>query len=121
MVTATVTFRRCIMNSPEHGLDDDHVGARVYFDLDIEGHHHQNLYADVRQPIGLRAEHEFLEVTRPYGYHGPFNFPVFQGLVEFYYRHVIGAHGLMSGMKATDMRFVGYVLEQQMRVHFEVT
>ncbi len=108
------------MNSPECGGDDDHVGSRVYFDLEIEGQRHPNLYADVKQPIGLGSEEQFLGVTEPHGYAGPFNLLVFQGLVEFYYRHVIGAQSLMFGTKATDMRFVGYVLEQEMRVEFEV-
>ena len=84
----------------------------MYFDLDIEGRRHPNLSADVRQPLGPGAEEDFLQVTEPHGYTGPINLPVFQGLVEFYYRHVIGAQGLMLGMGTTDMRFVGYVLEQ---------
>ncbi len=120
MATATLTFRRCIMNSTEYGGDDKHLGSRVYFDLDVEGHAHPNLYTDVRQPIGLDSETEFLEVTQPHGYAGPFNFLVFQGLVEFYYRHVIGAQALTFGTKVSDMRFVGHVLEHEMRVEFEV-
>jgi len=120
MALATVTFRRCIMNSPECEGDDRHMGSRIFFDLDVDGTPHPNLYSDITQPIGLGAETEFLEVTQPQGYVGPINFPVFQGLVEFYYRHVVGAQGLMVGFKPSDMRFVGYVLEQEMRVQFEV-
>ena len=108
------------MNSPECASDDGNVGARIYFDLDVEGQRHSNLCADIRQPTGSDVEQEFLVVPRPYGYSGPFNFPVFQGLVEFYYRHVVGAQGILIGGKATAMRFVGYVLEQEMRVQFEV-
>ena len=121
MAAATLTFRRCIVNSPEYGGDEKHLGSRVYFDLDVEGQEHPNLYADIRQPIGFGSEAEFVEVTEPYGYAGPLNVPVFQGLVEFYYRHVIGAQGMMFGTQATDMRFVGYVLEKEMRVQFEVS
>ena len=121
MATATLTFRRCVMNSPEYGGDEKHLGSRVYFDLDVEGHKHPNLHADIRQPIGVGSEAEFLDVTEPYGYAGPLNLPVFQGLVEFYYRHVIGAQGLTFGARSTDMRFVGYVLEHEMQVQFEVS
>lgn len=120
MATATLTFRRCVMNAPDVGADDLHVGARVYFDLDVEGRQHPNLFADVREPIGLASREEFLEVTAPRNYSGPLNVPVFQGLVEFYYRHVIGAGGLIPGTKASGMKFVGYVLEQEMQVQFEV-
>ncbi len=120
MAIATVTFRRCIINLPEYGSDDRHTGSRVFFDLDIDGQPHPNLSADIRQRAGGRAETEFLEVTMPQGYAGPFNFHVFRGCVEFYYRHVVGAGGLMFGGKSTAMRFVGYVLEQEMRVQFEV-
>lgn len=120
MPTATVTFRRCVMNSPESPGNAQYLGSRVYFDLDIEGQRHPNLSADVRQPLGPGAEEDFLQVTEPHGYTGPINLPVFQGLVEFYYRHVIGAQGLMLGMGTTDMRFVGYVLEQEMHVQFEI-
>ncbi len=121
MATATLTFRRCVMNSPETEADDHHVGARVYFDLDVEGRQHANLFADVREPIGVASHEEFLEVSTPHNYSGPLNVPVFQGLVEFYYRHVIGAGGLIFGAKSTDMKYVGYVLEQEMQVQFEVT
>ena len=121
MATATLTFRRCVMNSPEAGTDDRHLGTRVYFDLDIEGRQHPNLFADVREPIGLASHEEFLEVTTPHNYSGPLNVPVFQGLVEFYYRQVIGAGGWLFGVKSADTKFVGYVLEQEMQVQFEVS
>ncbi len=121
MATATLTFRRCVMNSPEAGADDRHVGARVYFDLDVEGRQHADLFADVREPIGIESREAFLEVTTPYNYSGPLNIPVFQGLVEFYYRQVIGAGGLLFGAKSADMKFIGYVLEQEMQVQFEVS
>ncbi len=121
MATATLTFRRCIVNSPAYGGDETHLGSRVYFDLALEGHEHLELYADIRQSIGFGSEGEFLQITPPHGYAGPLNLPVFQGLVEFYYRHVIGAQGLPLGTRSTDMRFVGYVLEQEMRVQMEVS
>ena len=120
MATATLTFRRCVMNAPESGGDERHVGSRVYFDLDVEGQQHADLYADVKQPIGWEAQDEFLEVTAPRGYGGPMNVHVFQGLVEFYYRHVVGAQGLMFGSKVQPMQFVGYVLEQEMQVQLEL-
>ena len=120
MPNATVTFRRCVVNAPELGCDEQHVGSRIYFDLDVEGKQFFDLYTDIRQTIGWAAEGESLEVTPPIGYSGPLNFPIFEGLVGFYFRHVIGAQGFMFGSKATTMRFVGYVLEQEMKVQCEI-
>lgn len=120
MAIATVTFRKCILNSQEFERDDNWMGSRVFFDLEINSERYPNLYTDVKQHVGVGAEHEFLEVTKPQGYVGPFNFPVFRGSVEFYYRHVVGAHGSMFGMPGIKMRPIGYVLEQEMRVQFEV-
>ncbi len=120
MPTATVAFRRCIFNSPEYGSDDDHVGSRVFFDLDLEGEGYANLYVDVRQLVREGTENEPLLVTRPQGYEGPFNFPVFQGLVEFYYRHAVGAKWGMFGMRGLRMRLEGWAVEQEMLVQFEV-
>ncbi len=120
MAIATLTFRKCIINLPEYAKDDHCTGSRVFFDLDIDGQQHQNLYVDVKQLVGKGEEPQFLEVTAPQGYAGPLNVQVFRGCVEFYYRHVVGAGGLMFGGKGTAMRFVGYVLEQEMRVQFEI-
>ncbi len=120
MPIATVAFRRCIFNSPEYGSDDDHVGSRVFFDLDLEGEGYANLHVDVRQLVREGAENEPLLVTRPQGYEGPFNFPVFQGLVEFYYRHAVGAKWGMFGMRGLRMRLEGWAVEQEMLVQFEV-
>lgn len=120
MATAIVTFKKCIINLPDYKNDHQRTGSRVFFDLDIDGQRHPNLYVDVTQPVGSGAQTEFLEVTTPQGYAGPLNVHVFRGCVEFYYRHVVGAGGLMFGGMSTAMRFVGYVLEQEMRVQFEV-
>ena len=120
MPIATITFRKCIINVPEYAKDDRCTGSRVFFDLDIDGQQHQNLHVDVKQPFGRVEQTEFLEITTPQGYAGPLNVHVFRGCVEFYYRHVVGAGGLTVGGKATAMRFVGYVLEQEMRVQFEI-
>lgn len=120
MPVATVTFRKCILNSQEAGSDDCHLGSRVYFDLDIDGTPYPSLFTDVRQLVGSDSENEFLDVSMPRGYAGPFNFQVFRGSVEFYYRHVIGVHASMFGMRGIRTGFIGYVLEQEMRVQFEV-
>ena len=120
MLIATVAFRRCIFNSPEFGSDDDHVGSRVFFDLSVGEEAYANLYVDLRQLVREGAEQEPLLITHPANYSGPFNFPVFQGLVEFYYRHAVGGKWGMFGLPGVGMRLENWAVEQEMLVQFEV-
>ena len=120
MLIATVAFRRCIFNSPEFGSDDDHVGSRVFFDLSVGEEAYANLYVDLRQLVREGAEQDPLLITHPANYSGPFNFPVFQGLVEFYYRHAVGGKWGMFGMRGIGMRLENWTVEQEMLAQFEV-
>lgn len=120
MPVATITFRRCLVNASACESDEDHVGSRVFFDLNIEGQAFGNVYVDVRQVIREGAEHEPLVVTPPQGYDGPFNFRVFQGLVAFYYRQAVGGTWGMGGMQGLGRRLKDWAIEQEMRVEFEV-
>ena len=112
MAIATVTFRRCLMNTPEAGSDEGRVGSRVFFDLNIEGREFVDVYADVRAD---REGNSPLSVTPPRGYDGPLNLQVFQGLVEFYYRQVTG-----GGPDGLGLMLPDWSIEQEMVVQFEV-
>ena len=121
MAIATVTFRRCLVNAPEYGSDDNHVGSRVFFDLHREGREFVNVYVDVKQATGEGAEREPLVVTPPHGYDGPLNVPVFHSLVEFYYRQAVGGASGLSGIQGLGMRLTDWVIERDMRVQFEIS
>ena len=112
MAIATVTFRRCLVNTPEAGSDEGHVGSRVFFDLNVEGREFVDVHVDVR---AAREGDAPLCVTTPQGYDGPLNLQVFQGLVEFYYRQVAG--GSLDGL---GLLLQDWVIEQEMVVQFEV-
>ena len=112
MAIATVTFRRCLMNTPEAGSDEGHVGSRVFFDLSIEGQEFVDVYADVQAD---REGDLPLSVTPPRGYDGPLNLQVFQGLVEFYFRQAAGC-----GPEGLGLRLRDWMIEQEMVVQFEV-
>jgi len=116
MPVATVTFRKCIINAPAYGTDSHHIGSRVIFDLDIDGEAYPDLSVDVRQPADTEGNGESLEVTWPEGYTGPFNFHMFQELVRFYFRHIVGAQALLFGTKL----FQGYTVTSQMHAQFEI-
>jgi len=120
MPVATIAFRRCIVNSPTYGSDEDHVGSRVIFDLQLEDSAFANLCVDVRQLVREGAENDPLLVSRPEGYSGPFNFQVFRCLVEFYYRQAVGTKWGMFGNKGIRMRLEDWVIEYEMLVQFEV-
>lgn len=112
MAVATVTFRRCLVNTPEAGSDERYVGSRIFFDLNIEGQEFVDVYADVRAD---REGDSPLSVTPPQGYDGPLNLQVFQGLVEFYYRQATG-----GGPDGLGLMLPDWVIEQEMVVQFEV-
>lgn len=120
MASAMAAFRRCVINAPEFGSDETHIGSRIFFDLAVEGVSYANLYVDVRQRVDDETDQHPLLVSRPQKYEGPFNTSVFQGLVEFYYRHAVGAKWSMFGMKGIGMRLEGWTVEQEMLVQFEV-
>lgn len=112
MAVATMRFRSCLANTPEAGSDEKQVGSRIFFDLNIEGREFVDVYADVR--VNRKGD-AALCVTSPRGYDGPLNLPVFQGLVEFYYRQVTG--GSLDGL---GLRLQDWMIEQEMVVQFEV-
>lgn len=112
MAIATVTFRRCVVNASEAGSDEAQNGSRVFFDLTIGEQEFVDVYVDVTPANEEKDEPLF--VTPPQGYDGPLNLPVFQGLVEFYYRQVTG--GSLDGL---GLRLPDWVIEQEMVVQFE--
>ena len=115
MAIATVTFRRCVVNASVAGSDERYVGSRVFFDLNIEGREFVDVYTDVR---AAREGDAPLSVIPPQGYDGPLNFPVFQGLVEFYFRNAAG--GSWAGPEGLGLRLRDWAIEQEMVVQFEV-
>jgi len=122
MPTARVTFTRIIQDSQEIGSDDDHMVSRVLFDLEYEGRAHQNVYVDVKQPVGGDVETDPLEVGRAVGYRGPGNYEIFRGEVEKYFRGLIGASAtgirVQSGAK---VRMRNNMIVSSSTVQFDVT
>ncbi len=120
MPTATVIFRKCILNARESGGDPHHVRSRVFFDVDIDGKGLGLLSADIAHPVGPQAEAGPLAVTPAQGHDLLFGSPMFQWGLEFYYRQVVGASGLIGGMGGLATFMKDYVLEPEMRIQFEV-
>ena len=120
MGTATVAFRKCVINSQAHGPADDSLTSRVFFDLDIDGEGYANVYVDVRQSTEPGLEEAPLEISDLYGYEGPFNYEVFRGSLEFYFRQAIGGKESMFRTQGKFLTLTDWTIEQEMLVKFEV-
>jgi hypothetical protein len=51
-----------------------------------------NLSADIKQAIGSDFEKGSIEISRPKGYDGPFNYGCFRTAAEEYYRSLVGSN-----------------------------
>ena len=120
MPVATVVFRQCVMNSRDSGSDEQRVGSRIFFDLRIDERAFVNICVDVSQLAGDGDQNEVLLVSCQEGYDGPLDFPVFQSLVEFYYRQVVGDRWDMFANRNIRTHLEEWVLEHEMLVQFEV-
>jgi hypothetical protein len=113
MAKAQITFSQMIQDSQDYGSTDEHMVSRVFFDLAVQGKVYSGLFANVKQTVGSSFENAPLEVSRPIGYDGPFNYHAFQNAVEQYYRSNIGASGRgigiagdVSNLRMRNNRFV---------------
>src|SRR5882672_7037844 len=96
---AIVTFTKCIQDSQDYGSDDEHMASRIFFDLEVDGQPRLGLHVDVKQVVGSSYETGDIEVGRPVGYRGPFNYIAFRDAVERYFRSLVGSAG--SGIRIT--------------------
>ncbi|KAF0193263.1 MAG: hypothetical protein FD165_366 [Gammaproteobacteria bacterium] len=111
MGLATVTFRRCIQNSKDAGSSEKHIASRIYFDLELDGHHHTDICVDVKHPSGKTSP---LEVSLPHGYTGPGEFEELRDAAAAYYKKITG-NIARSGKPAANNLIV-----QDEAVKFEV-
>jgi hypothetical protein len=121
MTSAKGTFHRCIQDSQDYGIDDEHMVSRVFFTFTVAGKEHPDLYADIKQTVGSDFENGPIEVSRPHGYKGPFNYEAFRAVVEKYYRSFVGAQGRgirISGGGNIRMRNNTFI--QEMSFEFDV-
>ncbi len=102
---ATVTLTRCVQDSQDYGSNDEHMVSRVFFDLEVDGRSYPGLHADLKQVVGSNYETGDIEVGKPEGYRGPFNYIAFRDAAERYFRGLVGSAG--SGIRiqgATNIR-----------------
>ena len=88
MGVATVAFRKCVLNLQSDGSQDGRLASRVIFALDIDGENYKDVYVKVREVPESEIHERLLEISELHGYEGPFNYPVLEGSIEFYFRQV---------------------------------
>jgi hypothetical protein len=78
----------CIQDSQEIGSDDTHMVSRVFFSIVTENLRYDDLYVDIKQPVGGSFETDPIEVGPPKGarYRGPWDQEIFRLIIESYYR-----------------------------------
>jgi hypothetical protein len=86
MSKAKVTFKHIVPDIEAFGSDDEHMGSRVFFDLEINGKELKGLYVDVKHRRGVKLETIPIEIGSPQGYEDPFNLTAFRDEAEKYYR-----------------------------------
>jgi hypothetical protein len=119
---AKVTFRKLIQDSQEYGSNDEYIISREFFDLEIGGKRHSDLYVDIKQTVGSNFETAPLEVGSPHDYRGPFNYDAFRDAAEKYYRSKVGSQGrgIRTGADATKFRMWNNLYTEDWTVEFEV-
>ena len=121
MTQAKIHLQRLVQDSQEYGSNDEHMVSRVFFDLEVDGTQHKNLYCDVKQIVGSSFETAPLEVSKPVGYKGAFNHDAFQNIIEQYYRSLVGSQG--RGIRITgggNIRMQNNTFVQPSEATFEV-
>jgi len=88
---AKVFLSSLVHDSPEFGSDDEHAVSRAFLELWLDGALNENLYAQIRHPVGADLGTVPLEVSWPVGYRGPLDYDAFRAGIEAYYRDLVGS------------------------------
>ena len=119
---ALVIFNKLVQDSQEYGSDNEHMVSRLYFDLEIDGKKHLNLFVDIKQTVGSILSDENIEVSSPTEYKGKFNYDDFRKGVINYYRKCFGPQGvaIRVGENVKCLRMQNNVFSITMVHEFEI-
>lgn len=119
MATAHVRFNALNQISQ----DNEHMISHLHFDLNIDGKVYPRLHAVIKQTVGTDYRNGMLEVSKPVGYNGPFNFEAFSKEAEEYYKKqhqsAFSFGGDMSGITMSDNLIIGG--NQDYIISFEIS
>ncbi len=121
MSKASGTFLRCTQDSQEYGSNDEHMVSRVFFNMNIDGKFYYS-YADIKQLVGGSYETDPIEVGRPIGFKGSFNYEAFRAEAEKYYRSLVGSNaGAIRITEGTNIRMFNNRFEERMPFEFDIS
>lgn len=122
MQKITLTFHKLIQDSQDFGSDDSHMISRAFFTIESANGRTGELFTEIKQTVGSDFETAPLEVRKPQGYDGPFNFSAFQNAAETYYRRNVGssASGIrIAGNATVRMRNNTFINSQTFEIECE--
>ncbi|MFN8007521.1 MAG: hypothetical protein U0V70_10955 [Terriglobia bacterium] len=92
MEKARVIFTKCVQDSQEYGSNDEHMVSRLFGYVLSRGKK-EEFCVDIKQTVGSNFECDPLEIGRPIGIKGPFNYVAFRDFAEKYFRNCVGSKG----------------------------
>jgi hypothetical protein len=86
-----IEFTHCIQDALEYGSDDENMVSRIFMDITAKGKVFRDVQVNVKQRVASNYGSDPLDVGQPVGYDGPLDYEVFRGVVERYYRDLVGS------------------------------
>ncbi len=120
MSRAKVTFHKCVQDMQELATGDETMVSRVFFTLEVGGKKYEDLYADLKQTVGADFESGPIEVSKPHGYDGPFNYEAFRQGAENYYRSLVGSRGKVFRIEGGNARMYNNTFNVPMLIDFDI-
>jgi hypothetical protein len=120
MAKVKIVFHGCLQDSQEIGSDDEHMVSRVFFSLEVGKRNFDNLFVNIKQPVGSNYEDFPFEVESPKGIDGPFNYEAFRNAVETYYRELVGSQGSMIKIVNSNVRMMNNRIEKRRIFNFDI-
>ena len=120
MGVATVSFRKCVFNSPPSEKDGTQRNSQVIFDLEVDGVHYQGISADVSYLLDPEITKRSTLIPELHGYDSLLNHEVLQASIEFYLRQVPGWQDAMANSNKKCLGLNDWAFERDMVVQFEI-
>ena len=89
MARLIIRVKHCLYDATEFGSTEQVIVSRVFYEMSVNGKKRGEFSSDIIHRMGTAPDPESLEVTRPYGYTGPFDHAVFSHKLIAYYQEML--------------------------------
>jgi len=93
MKTAKIIFHQLNQDSQEYGSNNEFMISRAFFIIKTNEKIYDNLYADIKQPVGSKFDDCKLEVYFKIKLAINLDYEIFRDTIENYYRYCLGSQG----------------------------